>query len=81
MIHKIRKNVHCNIFRTFCNEKIHPVVITTIRVVNESESGNKMSLRLTFGRFYGKHFLCMQEMFMLLNTYKYRVFTQINFLG
>jgi len=35
MIHIIRKNVHCNIFRTFCNEKIHPVVVTTIRVVSQ----------------------------------------------
>ena len=32
MIHIIRKNVHCNIFRTFCNEKVHPAVITTTRV-------------------------------------------------
>ena len=31
MIHKIRENVHCNIFCTFCNEKVHPAVITTTR--------------------------------------------------
>ena len=46
MIHKIRKNVHCNIFRTFCNEKIHPVVITTIRVVSQKITQIKLFCHL-----------------------------------
>lgn len=42
---------------------------------------NARIFRKIFGRFDRIHYLCTQEMFIVLNTYKQKVFALINILG